>query len=89
MTRVVLEGVAYSLRAVFDVMQELAPIYQLIATSGASRSALWLQIITDVLGINLAKPIIAEDAAYGAALLALLSCDVYPNLETLFQILPA
>ncbi|PPS46154.1 xylulokinase [Chroococcidiopsis sp. TS-821] len=89
MTRAVLEGVAYSLRAAFDVMQEITPIRELVATGGGSRSPLWLQIITDVLGINLAKPILAEGAAYGAALLALVGCDVYPDLEALFQILPA
>ncbi|AFZ29223.1 xylulokinase [Gloeocapsa sp. PCC 7428] len=89
MTRAVLEGVAYSLRAAFDVMQEIAPIHELVATGGGSRSPLWLQIITDVLGINLAKPMLAEGAAYGAALLALVGCHVYPDLETLFQILPA
>lgn len=67
MTRALLKGVAYSVRAALDVMQAIAPINELVATGGA-RSALWLQIITDVLGINLAKPIFAEGAAYGAAL---------------------
>ncbi|PIG92106.1 xylulokinase [Gloeocapsopsis sp. IPPAS B-1203] len=98
MTRAVLEGVAYSLRAALEVIEAIArsaapkaiaPIHELVATGGGSRSALWLQIITDVLGINLAKPVLTEGAAYGAALLALVGCDVYPNLETVFQLLPA
>lgn len=89
MTRAVLEGVAYSLRAALDVMQAIAPIHELVATGGGSRSALWLQIIADVLDIKLTKPMLAEGAAYGAALLALVGCGVYPNLETVFPLLPA
>lgn len=86
--RAVLEGVAFSLRAALDVISEIAPVHQLLATGGGARSRIWLQILADVLQTELIAPKAEEGAAYGAAILAMVGVGAYPNLETAFKILP-
>lgn len=88
MVRAVLEGVAFSLRAALDVMSEIAPVQQLLATGGGARSQTWLQILADVLQTELIAPPAAEGAAYGAAILAMVGVGVYPDLEAALKILP-
>jgi xylulokinase len=72
-----MEGVAYSLRECVQTVGSLG-----VATAGrrllggGSRSELWGQILTDVLGEPLVKPEV-EDAAFGAALLAGLSAGLF------------
>jgi xylulokinase len=87
--RALLEGVALSLRAALEVIQSLTPVQQLLATGGGAQSSLWLQILADVLGVELVAPEAAEGAAYGAALLAMVGAEIYPNLEAALQILPS
>lgn len=72
LTRSVLEGVAFGLRDCFDLVTEtgLAPATEIRVSGGGARSALWRQIIADVLGTPLATVNTTEGAAYGAALLA-------------------
>ena len=69
--RAVLEGVAFSLRDALDVMTPLAPLERALATGGGARSDLWLQLLSDVLELPLARTDSDQGAAYGAALLAL------------------
>jgi xylulokinase len=88
LTRAVLEGVAFSLREALEVIHELAPIHQLLATGGGARSQTWLQILADVLQTELLAPQAEEGAAYGAAILAMVGVGMYPNLEAALQILP-
>ena len=72
MTRAVLEGVAFGLRDIFDLMRSagLASIDQVRISGGGARSALWRQILADVLETELATVNTTEGAAFGAALLA-------------------
>lgn len=86
--RAVLEGVAFSLRAALDVMSEIAPVHQLLATGGGARSHTWLQILADVLQTELIAPQAEEGAAYGAAILAMVGVGAYPDLATALKILP-
>lgn len=88
LTRALLEGVAFSLRAALDVMTPLLSINELVATGGGAKSRVWLQILADVLGIKLKYPKLAEGAAYGAALLALVGAGAYPTIEDAIAILP-
>ncbi|GAB4375689.1 MAG: xylulokinase [Elainellaceae cyanobacterium] len=88
LVRAVLEGVAFSLREALDVISEIAPVQQLLATGGGARSHIWLQILADVLQTELIAPKAEEGAAYGAAILAMVGVGAYPNLETAFKILP-
>lgn len=86
--RAVLEGVAFSLREALDMIHNITPMKQLLATGGGARSSVWLQILADVLQTELIAPKAEEGAAYGAAILAMVGVGVYSNLEAAFQILP-
>jgi len=86
--RAVLEGVAFSLRTALEVISEITPVHQLLATGGGARSSIWLQILADVLQTELIVPKTAAGAAYGAAILALVGVGAYPTLEAAFKMLP-
>lgn len=88
LTRAVLEGVAFSLRAALEVISEITPLHQLLATGGGARSSTWLRILADVLETELIEPKAEEGAAYGAAILAMVGVGAYPNLEAAFKMLP-
>jgi xylulokinase len=80
--RAVLEGVAYSLKDCFTIIQQQGlPIEQVRATGGGARSRLWRQIISDVLGTPLVTTNSAEGPAFGAAILAGVAAGVYPSVE--------
>jgi len=72
MTRAVLEGVAFGLRDSMELMKQagLGDIRQVRISGGGAKSALWRQILADVLGSELVTINTTEGAAYGAAVLA-------------------
>lgn len=83
MVRAVLEGVAYGLRDGLHLMREAgvpAP-EQIRASGGGTASRLWLQILADVLGTEIATVKTAEGAAYGAAILAAVGAGWQPRVE--------
>ncbi len=83
--RAVLEGVAYSIRDCFQVVESLGqPIETLYLIGGGAKSKLWRQILCDVLGRPLVKPCV-EDAAFGAAMLAGVAVGVFSDWETAAQ----
>lgn len=86
--RAVLEGVAFSLREALDIIHNITPMKQLLATGGGARSSVWLKILADILQTELIAPKAEEGAAYGAVILAMVGVGVYSNLEAAFQILP-
>jgi xylulokinase len=83
LTRAVLEGVAYGLRDGLDLMVEagMPTPAQIRASGGGTASALWRQILADVLGAEIATVNTSEGAAYGAALLAAVGAGWYPSVE--------
>jgi xylulokinase len=84
MTRALLEGVAFGLRDSFELMKSagLAGIRQVRITGGGARSALWRQILADVLGAELVTVNTTEGAAYGAALLAATGTGAFSTVES-------
>ncbi len=83
MTRAVLEGVAFGLRDGLDQMIAAgmpAPT-QIRSSGGGTASALWRQILADVLGAELATVSTTEGAAYGAALLAAVGGGWFASVE--------
>jgi xylulokinase len=72
MTRAVMEGVAFGLRDGLDLMVAagMAAPHQIRAAGGGIRSALWRQILADVLDTEISVVGTEEGAAYGASLLA-------------------
>lgn len=72
MTRAVLEGVAFGLRDNMELMKQsgLGQITQVRVSGGGAKSALWRQILADVMDSELVTVNTTEGAAYGAAVLA-------------------
>jgi xylulokinase len=83
LTRAVLEGVAFGIKDSFTLIQEagLGAIRQVRISGGGARSALWRQIMADVLGVELVTVNTTEGAAYGAALLAAVGAGVYASVD--------
>ena len=83
MVRAVLEGVAFSLRDVFELVSKTAPdpLRELRASGGGTNSPLWRQIIADVLGAPISLTRTAEGVATGAAILAAVAAGWYPTVE--------
>ncbi len=80
--RAVLEGVAYSLRDCFAIIREQGlPIEQVRITGGGAHSALWRQILADVLESDLVTTQAQEGPSFGAALLAGVAAGIYPSVE--------
>lgn len=84
LTRAVLEGVTFGLRDSFTLMGEagLPKAKQVRISGGGTRSPLWRQIIADVFGTELVTVNTTEGAAYGAALLAGVGVDFWPDVES-------
>ncbi len=72
LVRAVMEGVAFGLRDGLELMQAagVGAVDEIRASGGGTRSAVWRQVLADVLGASLVTPAASEGAAYGAALLA-------------------
>lgn len=83
LTRSVLEGVAFGLRDSFELMKSagLARIEQVRVSGGGARSPLWRQILADVFDAELVTVNTTEGAAYGAALLAGVGADHWPDVD--------
>ena len=83
MVRAVLEGVAYSLRDVFELVRDASPepLRDIRASGGGTRSALWNQILADVVGVPFALTRNPEAAATGAAILAAVAAGWYRSVD--------
>jgi xylulokinase len=69
--RAILEGVAYSLKDTFAILEEIGvPTHCIRLGGGGARSALWRQIQADVYNHEVETVAAEEGAAYGAAILA-------------------
>lgn len=80
LTRALLEGVAFSLRDVLEVMQPLVRIDKLLAIGGGARSDFWLSIVGSTLALPLARTAIEEGPARGAAILGLVGAGLYASV---------
>ena len=84
MTRSVLEGVAFGLRDSMELVKNagLGQVEQVRISGGGAQSALWRQILANVLDTELVTVNTTEGAAYGAALLAGVGVGVWPTVDT-------
>jgi sugar (pentulose or hexulose) kinase len=57
-----------------------AAVRQIVATGGGARSALWLQIKADLLGVPVATPASPERACLGAAMVAGVAAGIYRDV---------
>ncbi|MGE5604055.1 MAG: xylulokinase [Nitrososphaerales archaeon] len=82
LTRAVLEGVAFQMRANLAVTQAVAgPVKEAIVFGGGAKSPLWREIIADVIGLPLAWTPSVETASLGAAMLAGLGAGVFTSFD--------
>jgi xylulokinase len=81
MARAALEGVAYNLRTILDAFRRQgAQITTLRVIGGGARSAIWRQILADVLDVPLQRPRLAAEAtALGAAVAAGVGVGLLPG----------
>jgi len=75
-----MEGVAFSLKDCFRLIENMnLEISEFIIIGGGSRSDNWSQIICDVFGKKLIRPLVV-DASYGSALLAGVGIGVFADV---------
>jgi xylulokinase len=80
LVRSVMEGVVFALRQGLDLMQSLGtPVDRLVATGGATRHPLWLQLQADIFNRLVYISEAEEATARGAALLAGVGAGVYTD----------
>jgi xylulokinase len=81
--RAVLEGVAYGLRHIADVLREGgAEISELRVSGGQAKGALWNKIKADVLGVPVCVPKVLEGALLGYAMLAAIAAGEVKDAVT-------
>ena len=82
LVRAVMEGVAYGLRDLLELVRDFGlGIEQVRASGGGARSEVWRQILADVFATELVTINVTEGAAYGAALLAGVGAGIYSSVE--------
>jgi xylulokinase len=79
--RALLEGVAFSLRDCFAVVEELGmEVYEVRFIGGGAKSVLWRSILADVLNRPILK-VEHDDASFGSALAAGLGIGVFSSFQ--------
>lgn len=92
LVRALLEGVAFGLRQILDVMVDCgATLTQLVASGNGLSNPFWRQIVADVLD----RPLVqgndehaSERAGVGAALIAGISAGIFKNYEDTLKLAP-
>lgn len=82
--RAIMENAAMVTKGNMDLVTEVTgnTPKEIIFASGASKSPLWCQILSDVLGLPVYVPKIREATALGAAIIAGVGVGVYDSIET-------
>jgi len=83
LARAVIEGVSFGLRDSLELMRGLglAPD-QVRVSGGGAKSPLWRQILADVLNVDIVTVNSSEGAAYGAAILAAIGAQAFPDVSS-------
>ena len=83
LTRSVLEGVAFSMKDCFSLLQRagLGSVSEVRIAGGGAKGALWRRIVASVLGLPMVTVNSTEGAAYGAALLGGVGAGAWPGVE--------
>lgn len=91
MIRAVLEGVAFNMRWILDVLRgEGIAIRSMRVIGGGMRSALWRQIMADVYNLPLLRPQLDSAAtSLGAAVAGGIGVGLFAGYEVVEQLIPA
>jgi xylulokinase len=83
LARAVMEGVSYSLKDCLDVLDEMdVHPHNIVLCGGGSKSGVWRQMLSDLFFINVSILQTADNAALGAAILAMAAAGIYPDVQT-------
>jgi xylulokinase len=90
MARAVLEGVAFNLRSILDILRSQGLKIELMRIiGGGGNSALWRQILADVYGLPLVRlDLSAEATALGAAIAGGVAVGLYPDYDIAADLIP-
>ena len=80
--RAMMEGSIYDMKYMLDSIHESgAKINRLKALGGATKSKVWMQLASDILGMEISIPSFADIPALGAAIIAGYGAGIFPSLE--------
>ena len=82
--RALLEGVTFSLRQCFEIMETFGEISQISFVGGGSKSPLWRSILSDVFNKKIVK-YKRDDSSLGAAMLTGVALGVFSSHEEAVQ----
>jgi xylulokinase len=90
LARVVMEGVAFNLRHILDVLRSQGvQVEAMRLIGGGSRSAVWRQILADVYNLPILKlNLTAEATALGAAVAGGIGVGIYTDYKVVRQLVP-
>lgn len=89
LARALLEGIAFRLRSLADVLSEVAsPVTEIRGSGGFTQSPLWVQIVSSVLKRELAITEVGEASSLGAAFWAMRVAGVIPSFDVLEKLVP-
>ena len=79
--RAIMEGVAFQATWMMESFKTKPSKEGLKLAGGASKSALWCQMVADITNLPVRIPEVADLACVGAAIMAGTGCGIYPNVE--------
>lgn len=83
LTQAVLEGVAFAIRDSLEVAKSLGlEISSSRLCGGGAKSPLWKRILANVLNLRLESPVSEQGPGMGGAMLAMVACGIFPDVET-------
>lgn len=87
--RAILEGVAYGIRHNLETFESInAKVARVVAVGGGTKSKTWLQIVSDVAGIEQIVPELTIGASYGDAFLAGVAAGMLKKRDLLHWVKP-
>jgi xylulokinase len=91
LARAVLEGVAFNLRHILDILRSQGvQVEAMRLIGGGSQSRLWRQILADVYNLPLLRlSLSAEATALGAAIAGGIGVGLYPDYSVVHDLIPA
>jgi xylulokinase len=90
MTRAVLEGVAFNLRAILDALRgQGVRLKAMRLIGGGARSPLWRQILADIFQLPVLLPDMPGEAtSLGAAVAGAVGVGIFPDFQVVHQLVP-
>ena len=80
--RAILEAVGFTVRDADELLKKSFPIDWKVCRviGGATRSAYWMQMVSDISGLSIEKPVCAEAAVFGGAICGGVAAGILPDL---------